>query len=55
MSSIVYPPHEFDDLVPSKLLTNHEELIVVSTIQWLGSPVGKNFLRECGFIEQSED
>ena len=30
-------------------LSEREELIVLSTIQWLGSPVGQGFLNSCGF------
>jgi len=30
-------------------LSEREEKIVISTIQWLGSPVGQSFLRSCGF------
>ncbi len=39
---------------PQDYLTEREESIVLSTIQWLGSPVGQGFLRDCGFIEKSE-
>ena len=34
---------------PNDYLNPKEEKIVVSTIQWLGSPIGQNFLRDCGF------
>ena len=30
-------------------LTERETRIMISTIQWLGSPVGQSFLRDCGF------
>lgn len=29
--------------------TEREQQIAISTIQWLGSTVGKSFLKECGF------
>ena len=41
--------HESNTLLPSDTLTNKEQRIVVSTIQWLGSPVGDSFLRSCGY------
>jgi hypothetical protein len=34
---------------PRDYLTEREKKIVYSTIQWLGSPVGKHFLRDCGY------
>lgn len=34
---------------PDGYLTEREENIVASTIQWLGSHVGQGFLKECGF------
>jgi hypothetical protein len=36
-------------MMPRDYLNPREEQIVISTIQWLGSPVGQNFLIECGF------
>jgi len=49
MSMIIFPPKN-GGLSPTEYLTEREEKIVISTIQWLGSPVGQNFLRDCGFI-----
>jgi len=34
---------------PKDYLTEREEQIVFTTIQWLGSPVGQSFLKNCGF------
>ncbi len=34
---------------PLDRLSEREESIVVSTIQWLGSPVGQGFLQTLGF------
>lgn len=38
--------------VPNRYLTNAEENICLNLIQWLGSPVGQDFLNECGFKEK---
>jgi len=34
---------------PADRLTDREKQIAISTIQWLGSPVGQSFLKDCGF------
>jgi len=34
---------------PYDYLTDKEKLIVISTIPWLGSPIGQSFLDDCGF------
>lgn len=34
---------------PTEYLTERQAEIMITTIQWLGSPVGQNFLRSCGF------
>ncbi len=36
---------------PAGFLSERELKIVATTIQWLGTPVGKDFLREAGIIE----
>lgn len=41
-----HPSNSFD---PNDYLSDREKQIVISTIQWLGSPVGQGFLRDCGF------
>jgi len=38
-----------DGMKPNRYLTDEECSIVISTIQWLGSPVGRAFLSENGF------
>jgi len=48
MAAIVFEPND-RGTAPSEYLTPREESIVISTIQWLGSPVGQNFLREMGY------
>ncbi len=35
-------------------LSDREKQIVISTIQWLGSPVGQGFLDKCGFTLNSK-
>jgi len=34
---------------PLEQLSLKEMKITISAMQWLGSPVGQSFLRECGF------
>lgn len=34
---------------PNSILNNNGIKIAVSLIQWLGTPVGKAFLKDCGF------
>lgn len=38
---------------PDRYLTDEESALVVSTIQWLGSPVGQSFLRDNGFKREN--
>lgn len=38
-----------ENLSPNDHLSDREKKIVLSTIQWLGSPVGQGFLKKCGF------
>ena len=54
MSAIVFEPNK-SGTAPSEYLTPREESIVISTIQWLGSPVGQNFLRSMGYEKKSEE
>jgi len=44
--------HGSQSLRPNDYLTDREKKIVLSTIQWLGSPVGQNFLYNCGFKQE---
>jgi len=39
---------------PNDHLSDREKKNVISTIQWLGSPVGQGFLRDCGFEVKEE-
>lgn len=49
MDWLVFGVGDFNRNSPADRLTERERQIVVSTIQWLGSPVGQGFLRDCGF------
>lgn len=47
VSLIVFPT--LDGHTPTSYINEREKQIVVNTIQWLGSPVGINFLSSVGF------
>lgn len=34
------------------VLDVHEERLIATVIQWLGTPVGKAFLQRCGFVHE---
>ncbi len=36
-------------------LAERDELVAATVIQWLGSPVGQGFLRDCGFTQEVND
>lgn len=36
-------------------LTVRDELVAATVVQWLGSPVGQGFLRDCGFVPASDE
>ena len=44
--------HSNNNIIPNDYLSDREQQIVLSAIQWLGSPVGQSFLKSCSF-EQS--
>tara|TARA_R110000851_G_scaffold47424_2_gene115165 strand:- start:15686 stop:15946 length:261 start_codon:yes stop_codon:yes gene_type:complete len=46
--------HGSQSFSPNDYLTDREKKIILSTIQWLGSPVGQGFLNECGFIVKDD-
>lgn len=47
---IAFPPHVNGSLnYASDIISEREKIIMLSTIQWLGSPVGQEFLRDCGY------
>jgi hypothetical protein len=35
--------------IPKNYTTKEQRDLMVTTIQWLGSPVGMEFLKKCGF------
>jgi hypothetical protein len=39
----------YDYLYPNDYLNDREKKIILSAIQWLGSPIGQTFLNTCGF------
>lgn len=49
LSAIIFGWKSDRQNVPERYLTEDEEDICLNLIQWLGSPVGQSFLRECGF------
>jgi len=53
LSAIVFAPAE-GGLRPSEYLTEREEKILLSAMQWLGSPLGQSFLREMGYEKKPE-
>lgn len=40
--------------IPNDYLSEREKEIIISTIQWLGSPVGQGFLSGIGFEYKNE-
>ena len=46
--------HPSNSMAPKDYLSDREKDIVVSVIQWLGSPVGQGFLNSCGFIPKND-
>lgn len=41
--------HSHNSITPNDFLSDREKQIVLSAMQWLGSPVGQGFLKSCGF------
>jgi hypothetical protein len=39
-----------ENVIVNKHLSDREESLVVSTLQWLGTPVGQSFLEDCNDI-----
>jgi hypothetical protein len=46
--------HPNNSMSPNDYLSDREKDIVLSTIQWLGSPVGQAFLDSCGFVPKND-
>ena len=49
LSAIIFGWKDASQNYPNEYLTDKEEDICLNLIQWLGSPVGQSFLKECGF------
>jgi hypothetical protein len=49
LSAIIFGWENDRQNIPAQYLTDDEENICLNLIQWLGSPVGQSFLRQCGF------
>jgi hypothetical protein len=52
-SSVTLPLND-TGTAPSRYLEEDERVLVTNTIQWLGSPVGQNFLRDMGYVNKYE-
>lgn len=50
---IVFGQKEGTSMEPNDRLSDREEKIVLGVIQWLGTPVGRGFLNECGFVKNT--
>jgi len=50
---IIHPQSDNDKIVINRL-SKKEKNIVVSAIQWLGSPIGLSFLRDLGYYKTKE-
>jgi len=46
---LIFPPANKQQTRAMDTLSDREIEIMLSTIQWLGSPVGRSFLYDCGF------
>lgn len=49
LSAIIFGWANTFQSIPNRYLTEQEEDICLTMIQWLGSPVGECFLRDCGY------
>jgi len=50
LSAIIFGWKNSSQNYPNQHLTEKEEDISLNLIQWLGSPVGQEFLESCGFV-----
>lgn len=46
---IVFPPANKDQTRAESTLSDREKRIVITMVQWMGTPLGQSLLRECGF------
>lgn len=49
LSAIIFGWKDDSQREPNTYLTQKEEDICLTLVQWFGSPVGQNFLDRCGF------
>ena len=55
LSAIVFGWNNDHQNVPKEYLSEKEEDVCLNIIQWLGSPVGHNFLASCGYVLKDEN
>jgi hypothetical protein len=53
MDLLVFPPANNQQTKAIDTLSDREKQIVITMVQWMGTPLGQSLLRECGF-EQVE-
>ena len=53
MDLLVFPPANDQQTRAEDTLSDREKRIVITMVQWMGTPLGQSLLRECGF-EQVE-
>jgi len=46
---LVFPPEDDHQTYAVDTLTDREKRIVITMIQWMGTPLGQSLMRECGF------
>ena len=46
---VVFPPADDHQTRAESTLSEREKRIVITMVQWMGTPLGQSLLRECGF------
>ena len=46
---LVFPPADNDQTRAVDELSDRERRIVITMVQWMGTPLGQSLMRECGF------
>lgn len=49
MDLLVFPPANDQQTRAEDTLSDREKRIVITMVQWMGTPLGQSLLRECGF------
>lgn len=49
MDLLVFPPANSQQTRAEDTLSDREKRIVITMVQWMGTPLGQSLLRECGF------